>query len=163
MKLRTIASAFTKHSLIIALFSSIAISPVMADKATEKMIEARQGYYQMVRHNFAPLAAMAKGEIDYDAEKAQAFANNLKILSTLDNGTLFLPGSSKEEMPGKTRALKKIWDTYPEVAKAGKKYKEAVNNIADNAGKGLDALRANVRKVGSTCKGCHDEYRAEKF
>ena len=148
---------------ILAISMNLSASPVAADEALEKMIKARQGYYQMLRHNAGQLIAMAKGEADYDAKKAESAATNLQILSTLDLGSLYLPGSSKEEMPGKTRALKKIWDDFAAVKKKGAAHKKAVKAMAANAGKGLDALKANAGALGEGCKGCHDNFRADKF
>ena len=60
---------------------------------------------------------------------------------------------------GKTTALGKIWSTYPEISKYGKKYAKAVNELAAEAGNGIDALKPKISAVGKTCKGCHDEFR----
>ena len=149
-------------AFLVTLSSAVAV-PAMANKAMEEMVQARQGYYKLVKHNAGQLFAMAKGDMAYDAKKAAKAANNLKTLSMLDLGTLYMPGSSKEEMPGKTRALKKIWDTFPEIGKKGAAFKQAVDAMAANAGNGLDALRANAGALGGSCKGCHDNYRADTF
>jgi len=155
-----------KRIVFFTLFSAFLIGgvlPAQADKGAEDRIQARQGYYKLVLHNVGPLFAMAKGEMEYNADVAAKAANNLKILSTMDNGSLWLPGSSKEEMPGKTRALKKIWDTYPAIGEKVAAFKKAADAMAANAGNGLDALRANAGPLGGSCKGCHDNFRAEKF
>lgn len=135
----------------------------LADEATEKIIKARQGYYQVVSHNAGILFGMAKGEIGYDAAAASTAANNLLAISKLDVGTLWPAGSSKEEMPGKTRALKKIWDTYPAISEKSNAWKLAVADMASVAGDGLDAVRAKATALGGGCKGCHDNFRAETF
>lgn len=136
---------------------------VKADEAMENMVKARQGYYQNVRHNAGILFGMAKGEMDYDAAAASTAANNLLALTKIDLGTYYVAGSSKEEMPGKTRALKKIWETYPAVSEKGKAFKEAVAAMAAVAGNGVDAIRANAGALGGSCKGCHDNFRAKEF
>lgn len=153
---------FAFFTALAALFVGIA-HPAMADKAAEGKIKARQGYYQLVVNNAGQLFGMAKGEIDYDAAQATTAANNLKILTTLETGGLWAAGTSKEEMPGKTRALKKIWDTYPAIGEKLDAFKKAVDAMAANAGNGLDALRANAGALGGACKSCHDDFRAEKF
>jgi len=144
------------------LISSLPVD-VKADEATEKMIKARQGYYQNVRHNAGILFAMAKKEMAYDAAAASTAANNLLALTKIDLGTYYMAGSSKEEMPGKTRALKKIWDTYPAVDEKGKAFKEAVAAMAAVAGNGLSAVQGGAGALGGSCKGCHDEFRAKEF
>lgn len=151
-----------KLAVLGGLLMSIS-APALADKAAEGKIKARQGYYQLVLNNAGTLFGMAKGAVEYDAKMASTAANNLKILTTLETNSLWAPGTSKEEMPGKTRALKAIWDTYPAIGEKVGAYKKAVDALAANAGNGLDALRANVGALGGTCKACHDDFRADKF
>lgn len=134
-----------------------------ADEALEKMINARQGYYQNVRHNAGILFGMAKGAVEYDAAAASTAANNLLTLTKIDLGSYYAAGSSKEEMPGKTRALKKIWENFPEVAEKGKAFKEAVAAMAAVAGNGLSAVQGGAGALGGSCKGCHDNFRAKEF
>ncbi len=138
-------------------------TPVLADGHLEDVIKARQGYYKLVSHNAGVLFGMAKGDIAYDAEAATTAANNLQTLTKLDVGSLYPAGTSKEEMPGKTRALKKIWDTYPAVLEKSKAWKAAVADMAAVAGNGLDAVRAKAGPLGNSCGGCHDNFRAKDF
>ena len=79
----------------------------------EKAIEARQGWYQIISHNTGLMFSMAKGKTEYNAEIALMAAKNLQILNRLNNSYLWPPESSKDWMPGKTRALEEIWSTYP--------------------------------------------------
>lgn len=139
------------------------VASAHADKALEGKIKARQGYYQLVLANAGTLFGMAKGDVDYDAATASTAANNLKTLTMLDTSALWVPGTSKEEMTGKTRALKKIWDTYPAIAEKGEAFQKAVDGLAANAGSGLDGLRANIGALGAACKACHDDFRADSF
>ncbi len=148
---------------IAATFLLGAAVPAQADSALESKIKARQGYYQIVFNNAGPLFAMAKGDVDYDKDVATTAANNLKTLTMLDMGSAWAPGTSKEEMPGKTRALKVIWETYPAITEKVKGFENAVNAMAANAGNGLDALRANIGALGASCKACHDDFRADAF
>lgn len=136
---------------------------VRADEAMEDIIHARQGYYKLVRHHAGVLFDMARGDVAYNAEQATAHADNLLALSRMDTGSLWPVGSSKEDMPGKTRALKKIWDTYPDIVEKSNAWKAAVADMASAAGDGVDAIRARVGALGSGCKGCHDNFRARTF
>ena len=100
--------------------------------------------------------------MEYNAEAAAAAANSLKALMGVDMGRSWAPGTGNDAYPDKTRSLPNIWTTYPEIAEYGKAYAKAVNDLAANAGNGLDALRENVGPLGKSCKGCHDEFRAER-
>jgi len=126
-------------------------------------IKARQGFYQLVKHNAGALFGMAKGDIAYDAEQAAAHASNLDALAKMNSNTLWPAGSSKTDRPGKTRALAEIWTTYPAIGEKVQAFNAAAANLAGSAGGGLDALRADIGALGASCKGCHDNFRAKDF
>lgn len=148
---------------IVLLFAILGLSSTgfAAQDPKEKAIKARQGEMQLRSFNAGPLFGMAKGQIEYDAAMASKLAGNLKLLLDLDNGAAWAAGSHNEAYPGKTTALPKIWDTYPEIADYGKKYAMAVNELAVVAGDGVDALKSKVGALGKACKGCHDEFRED--
>ena len=127
-----------------------------------KAIEARQGEMQLRSFNAGPLFGMAKGNIEYDAELAKQLAANLKLLLDLDMGRSWPQGSDNQAYPGKTTSLPEIWTTYPEINEYGKRYAQAVNELAAVAGDGRDALRSKIPALGKSCKGCHDEFREKK-
>jgi cytochrome c556 len=125
-------------------------------------IKARQGEMQLRSFNVGPLFGMAKGKIEYDAALASTLAGNLKLMLDLDNGRAWAQGTSIDNYKGKTTALPKIWTTYPEIGKYGKKFTSAVNDLAAVAGNGVDALQSKIGAVGKACKGCHDEFREKQ-
>ena len=148
-------------SLLAAAGLATVAAPAFAD-AIDDAIKARQGYYQNVSHNTGALFALAKGDVDFNADQAMVHAKNLELLSQMNNSTHWPAGSSKEDRPGKTRALPVIWSTYPAVGEKGQAFKTAVANVVANAGS-LDGLRANIGALGASCKGCHETYRSKDF
>ena len=80
----------------------------------------------------------------------------------MKNGAMWPEGSDAEALPGKTRALKKSWTTYPEVAKKQEEFVAATEAMAKAAGGGLDAMKAALGGVGGGCKGCHEPFRVPK-
>ena len=153
---------FIGKCMAVAAVSTMIASPVLADPA-EKAIKARQGYFQMLGFNLGGLAAMAKGEAEYDAEKAKAAANNLDLLSQVDVVPTFPAGSDNVAKKGKTRSLPKIWENFPDFGAKAKAYREAVVALAGVAGDGKDALGPAVGALGKTCGECHNTYRAKTF
>ena len=148
----------------LALAATVGIPvAIAADSPEEKAVKARRGYYQLVLHNAGPLFGMAKGDIEYNAEAAMTSANNLKALSSMNVGSLWPAGSDKDALPGKTRALPKIWADFPGVGEKAKAFGAAIDGLVANAGGGLDSLRGAVGPLGASCKGCHDNYRAKDF
>jgi cytochrome c556 len=145
------------------LIAAIALPGLAVADSIDDAIEARQGYYQVVKLNAGLLFGMAQGKVDYDAAAATSAASDLQALANLNNGGMWPMGSSKADRPGKTRALPVIWETYPAVLEKSDAFKKASATLAGSAGGGLDALRADIQALGASCTGCHDTYRAKDF
>jgi cytochrome c556 len=153
----------TATKLCLLIIGLTLAAPGFAGKDPLKnAIKARQGEMQLRAFNVGPLFGMAKGKIDYDADLAKKLAGNLKLMLDLDNGRAWAKGSDIDNYMGDTTALPKIWTTYPEISKYGKKYVAAVNELAAVAGDGRDALKSKMGAVGKSCKGCHDEFREKQ-
>ena len=150
---------FISSVLLLVVTMSLSLSSFAAKDPKKNAIEARQGEMHIRAFNAGPLFAMAKGKMPYDAKKAQMMANNLKELLDVNNGAAWMQGTSNKEYPDDTTALPKIWNTWPKIADYGKKYGEAVNELAKVAGNGRGELGKAVKGLGKACKDCHDEFR----
>ena len=96
-----------------ALFAAIGIAATgaiatsaFADGHLDKAVKARQGFMQVVAFQLGPLGAMAKGEMDYDAELAAANAANLQALANMNNGAMWPSGFGQ-------RSTRRGQDTRP--------------------------------------------------
>lgn len=143
--------------------SAIAVSAIAAsaDQHIERAIDTRQGQFKLFAFNIGPLAQMAQGDIDYDADRAATAAENLAALTALHQDGLWPEGSDNAAMEG-TRALPAIWDNRDDFADKLAAVNSAARDLDAVAGDGLDAVRANLGPVGNACSACHDEYRAEQ-
>ncbi len=151
--------------VLVFWFSGIVVAHVAHGSGNDpllKAIKARHSEMVLRSFNAGPLFGMAKGDIEYDAELASTLANNLLIMTTVNNGRMWPEGSDNEAYPDDSRALPEIWTTYPAIADSGKAYVEAVTALAGVAGNGLGELRSVIGDVGQSCKGCHDDFRAEE-
>jgi cytochrome c556 len=146
----------------VVLGSEIALTQDKPDVG-EHAITARQGFMQLVSWEAGPLFSMAKGEVAYDAAAATAHAANLKALSQYPFPRLFLAGTSKEDRPGKTRALPDIWADTAKVESAFGDLGAAIDLVAADAGKGQVELAAAVGELGKACGSCHKAFRAKDF
>ncbi|MFT5399499.1 MAG: cytochrome c556 [Planctomycetota bacterium] len=136
------------------------VAPAFAAKDPNlDLIKARQSQMQLRAFNVGPLFGMAQGKMEYNAEMASKLAANLKLMLELDMGRAWAADTDISKYPGKTTALPEVWTTYPEIGKYGKKYIDAVNELAAVAGNGRDALKSKIGALGNACKGCHDEFR----
>lgn len=150
------------RTTIFTLLALALPTAIMADPI-EDAIEARQGYYKLVNAEVTVLGAMAKGAMDYDAAVAQARADNLAALTRYSTAHLWVPGSSKDDVPGKTRALPAIWENGAGVGAAAMQFVEAVANMQAVAGQGKAEMAGALGQLGGTCKNCHKDFRAQDF
>lgn len=146
--------------LLITAAALIAL-PVMAladEEAIEANIKARQGFLEMLSLNMGPLAGMAKGEIPYDEAAATTAAANLELLTKYPFPTLFIEGSSLDDVKG-TAAKGDIWKNSEDFAKKYADLGAAVTGAAEAVKGGQGNVGPVVQKIGATCKACHDSYR----
>ena len=133
-----------------------------AKDPNEKAIKARQAVMTLQSWYAGPLFRMAKGEMDYDADTARAYAAALNTMAIVKGDMMWPPGTDNGAYGEKTRALPEIWSTWPEAGEKAGALSEASAALAEVAGDGLDALRSKIGAVGKACKGCHDDFRAER-
>ena len=122
-------------------------------------VEARQGQFKLYSFNVGPMAQMAQGAIEYDAEVAGTAAANLASLVAVDQGRLWPEGSDNGAIEG-TRALPAIWDDLEDFASKFGDLQAAVADLEGAAGQDLDALRGALGPVAAACSACHEANRA---
>ncbi len=124
----------------------------------EDLLKMRQGLMQAVLVQFGPIGAFAQGKGDLPADAADRAAN-LAALARIapsawpaGSGNLDHANTKPDAFGAKAAAFRDGWATL-----AGVSTTLAETIKAGNA----DAIKAQVGAVGKTCKGCHDDFRAE--
>jgi cytochrome c556 len=127
-------------------------------------IKARQSLMTVYRFNLGLLGGMARERTPYDAELAQAAADNMLPISNMKNGAMWPAGSdaSAEGYEGVSFAKADLWEDYDAVREKSQNLRAALETMAAEAGNGLDALKANIGGVGNGCKGCHELGRIDR-
>ena len=90
-----------------AAITAPALADGHANKAIENAIKARQAQMQLYAFNLGQLGAMAKGDMEYNAEAAGAAASNLAALTKLNQMALWPQGSDSDSVEA-SRALPAI-------------------------------------------------------
>lgn len=143
--------------------AALALSPLAAGaQSAADAIKARQGYFSLLNVNMAPLAAMAKGDIAYDADVATLHAANLAALAQVNIVGLFPQGTDSDARFGETAALPAIWADMADVGAKFQGLATAVAAMQGAAGAGRAELGGAVQQVGVACKACHDSYRSKE-
>ncbi len=149
-----------KSSFIVALgvIATFGLGVAVADEASHPAVKARHGVMNLFALNLAQLGAMAKGQVDYDAEAASKAANNLVLLVQLDQSAMWPQGTDSSAM-SHTRALPDIWQDFPGVMEKMNALSGAVDKMQTAAGTDLASLQAAMGEVGGACNSCHKAYR----
>ena len=121
-------------------------------------VKARQGQFRILAINLGILGGMAKGEVEYSAEAAQAAADSIVGVSMVNQAPLWPAGTDSMSIEG-TRAMPAIWDNLPDVVAKWQALGAAAAELQQVAGTGKDAIGPMLGKIGGTCKACHDAYR----
>lgn len=150
-----------KKSSIFAtgLLSVALIGTAIAHEGENPAVKARTSVMQLYAFNLGTLGAMAKGEADYDADAATRAANNLVVLTQIDQSAMWPAGSDNVSDPS-TRALPAIWENFPDVGAKGQAMAEAAVAMQAAAGQDVEALKAAMGQLGGACSACHKAYRA---
>ncbi len=124
-------------------------------------VAARQAHMQLYQHNLSILGGMARGRVDYDADAAQAAANNLVALTQLSQAGYWLPGTTTDELGDATRLLPALFEEggFARAMETGGNVAAAAQNLADVAGDGQAGLGPAVGALGQSCNSCHEAFQ----
>lgn len=123
-------------------------------------VKARQAHMQLYAHNLGVLGGMAKGDIDYDAGQAQAAADNLAVLTAINQMSYWPAGTSTDDLGNETRALPAAWDpaNWDDLMAKSAAMADAATAMQAAAGS-LEGVQASIGAVGGACGACHKAYR----
>lgn len=146
--------------VVAGLTATAAIGDSHADKAALDAVKARKAVMTLYSFNLGPLGAMAKGEVEYDAEAATAAAGNLAKVASQNQARYWMPGTDMDTLGlDVTHARPAIWEDGSKAGEIGGQLAEAAAALEAAAGGGLDSLRGAIGAVGKTCGDCHETYR----
>ena len=131
---------------------------VAAEGAFENQLKARQGQFRLIALNIGVLGGMARGNVPYDAEAAQAAADNLVTVAALNQGAMWPEGSDSMSIDG-TRAMPSIWEDNADFLEKWGAVAAAADGLAAVASDGQAALGPALGPLGATCKSCHEAHR----
>lgn len=151
--------ARAKTSIVtIAVVLALTAGGAMAATAAET-IAARQAGFKQIGASMKGLNDELKAGSP-DKAKLAALAKTMNTQAKLV--PRWFPKGSGPEAGVKTKAKPQIWAESAKFATLTKNLQTETAKLQTVAASGdLDALRAQIRATGGTCKACHDPYRAE--
>ena len=167
-----------KFKLLLALLTVTLAGTATAQVKVEDAIKFRQSGYGFMAWNMGRIKANVEGT--YNKEEVIKAANVIQAIANSGMGALYVPGSDKgtgweatrakpaiftDKGTGweKTRAKPEIWSEKEKLGKAAMAFNKEANEMAKVAATGdAAAVGAQLGKLGDTCKGCHDDFKAKK-
>ena len=120
----------------------------------------RQSVFALIALNFGPVAAMAKGDIEWDDLKLAAYAEELDQVANLK----LTNGFTADSREGKTRARPEIWENLDDFEVKLTKLRSATKDLKIAAkSSDKDQIIAAIVATGNSCKSCHDKYKTKDY
>jgi len=127
----------------------------------EKLITWRQSAFQVVGWSFGRVKANVEGQ--YNKDEVVKAANVIAAVSNSSLSTLFAPGTETGKGTHETAAKPEVFKDTEKFAEAFGNFKRESNELAKVAATGdAAAVKEQFGKVGRTCKGCHDDFKAKE-
>ena len=148
-----------KRMLAIVTAAALVAGSAWAESPFDGAIKARQSLMRLNAFTIGQMAAMAKGDVPYDAVAAQGLADNMVALNTLDTAAMWPAGSDNGAVVG-TNALPAIWADGSDILMKVGAWVDASKAMQAAAGKDLASMQAAMDALGGSCGGCHKAFRA---
>lgn len=127
------------------------VPPASADGEAE--YKYREGVMKAIGGHMSSIGAILRGQVH--SENLALHAESMAKLAAIASN-LFPEGSDV----GKSEALPAIWEKPDEFERAMDDFVNAANGFAGAATSGSGVPQA-LRRLGGTCKGCHDDFRED--
>jgi cytochrome c556 len=134
-------------------------SAELDQEQAERAVETRQSVLHLMGWNMAPLGAMARGRLEFDAARVETNAERLHALASMMSDA-FGPDTRANTVT--TEALDVIWEQPEAFAARIQDTIDAAGRLKSVADGGDEnALREAIAGLGSTCGSCHDDFRVD--
>jgi cytochrome c556 len=147
------------RALTFMLAAGATLAPAAAhDTGGDQVIHYRQSVYRLILWNWTPLSDMIRGEQGFDAAEFARRAERVAWLARqLDEA--YQGGPHEGAM---TEALPAIWENWADFSAKLDALERESATLASVARSGDEpAMRKQFEVTRSTCKACHDEYKAD--
>ena len=145
--------------LIIALIATAIAGTAGAQMKPEDAIKFRQSGYAFMAWNMQRIKANVEGS-KFDKDEVLKAANAIQAIANSGMGSLYLPGTDKGKGWENSRAKPGIWTEKEKMGKVAMAFNKEANEMAKVAATGdTAAVKAQLGKLGGTCKGCHDDFK----
>lgn len=145
----------SRKAAVALIALSLTIGTAQAAKV-EDAVYFRQGVMNVFSWNAGHMAAMAKGEVPFDAAALQGYAADLAAAAALN----ILPGFPEESITDDSDAKDEIWLNWSDFESKLQDLRSESAKLKEVASGGDEAaIKAQIDATRRTCKACHDDYK----
>lgn len=137
--------------------SIITIQTTQAHEGASGVVKQRMMAMKDMAAGTKELSLMVTGKKAYDAERVKAIAAMIKGHAG-EIPKLFPKGTNHHP----SEATAKVWTHWDDFKGHAQKLAEFADGLASAAPNGKTAALGSFAKIGKTCSGCHEDYRAKK-
>lgn len=148
-------------AIVISSMLSVNTMAQMSDEDAAAAVKRRQSVFQLLSFSNAPLGQMARGNMEFDKDKAMLGLERITVLAPMIP-EVFAAADTHMNKSVETRAADTIWENQADFAQLAQDLvdgAEAAMEILEN--QGADGVRQAVGQVGPKCGACHDRFRLD--
>lgn len=139
-----------------ALLPILLVGPAAQAGKVEDAVDYRQGVMNVFSWNVAHMAAMAKGEVPFDAATFKTYAADLATAAALD----VLKGFPEESITDDSDSRDEIWLNWEDFESKLQDLRTESTKLTQVAAEGDEAaVKAQLDATRRACKACHDDYK----
>ena len=150
-----------KHVIVTAVALGLTTT-ALAQAKPEDLIKWRQSGYQFMAWNMGRIKANLEGT--YNKDQVIQAANTVAAIANSGMGALYAPGTDKGTGWHETNVKPEFFqpEKKARLGEVATAFNKEANELAKVAATGdAAAVKAQFGKLGSACKGCHDDFRKE--
>ncbi len=150
-----------KSKLLLALLAVSLTGTAAAQGKPEDAIKWRQSAYTTMGWSMARIKMNVEGT--YNKDDVIKAANVIQAIANSGMGALYPAGTDKGTGWEDTRVKPEFFTNKEGVGKVAMAFNKEANEMAKVAATGdAAAVKEQFGKLGGTCKGCHDDFKAKK-
>lgn len=144
--------------ICIVLGFSLSANSWSADdqERAKKAIDTRQGLLKVLGYYISPVAGMARGQLQYDADLVSKNAEKMAQLAVMIPDLFKL---DTRENGVNSDSLATIWENTQDFNQKALILATRANELAKTAKQGKSEFMKAFGATGAACKSCHDDYR----
>lgn len=152
-----------KIALAAALIGALTCSSAFAHDDHDKLgqlIKYRQSGYSFMAWNMGKIKNNVENPGSFNKDQVIAAANAIAAIANSGMGALYAPGTDKGTGWKPTQVKAEFFQQPEKVKEVAVAFNKEANELAAVAQTGNpQTIKAQLGKVGETCKKCHDAFR----